>query len=124
MTTAVKSNIILDKSFDFALAIIEEYKKMRKEKEFVLSKQLLKSGTSIGANVNEATAGQSKKDFIAKMAIASKEARETNYWLRLIQASEIVSVDVRKELKESGEILRILTAIVKTAQLSLKTSIK
>ncbi len=124
MTTAVKSNIILDKSFDFALAIIEVYKKMRKEKEFVLSKQLLKSGTSIGANVNEATAGQSKKDFIAKMAIASKEARETNYWLRLIQASEIVSVDVRKELKESGEILRILTAIVKTAQLSLKTSIK
>lgn len=124
MTTAVKSNIILDKSFDFALAIIEVYKKMRKEKEFVLSKQLLKSGTSIGANVNEATAGQSKKDFIAKMAIASKEARETTYWLRLIQASEIVSVDVRKELKESGEILRILTAIVKTAQLSLKTSIK
>lgn len=124
MTTAVKSNIILDKSFDFALAIIEVYKKMRKEKEFVLSKQLLKSGTSIGANVNEATAGQSKKDFIAKMAIASKEARETNYWLRLIQASEIVSVDVRNELKESGEILGILTAIVKTAQLSLKTSIK
>lgn len=124
MTTAVKSNIILDKSFDFALAIIEVYKKMRKEKEFVLSKQLLKSGTSIGANVNEATAGQSKKDFIAKMAIASKEARETNYWLRLIQASEIVSVDVRNELKESGEILGILTAIVKTAQLSLKTPIK
>lgn len=124
MTTAVKSNIILDKSFDFALAIIEVYKKMRKEKEFVLSKQLLKSGTSIGANVNEATAGQSKKDFIAKMAIASKEARETNYWLRLIQTSEIVSVDVRKVLKESDEILKILTAIVKTAQLSLKTATK
>lgn len=124
MTTVVKSNIILDKSFDFALAIIEVYKKMRKEKEFVLSKQLLKSGTSIGANVNEATAGQSKKDFIAKMAIASKVARETNYWLRLIQTSEIVSVDVRKELKESDEILKILTAIVKTAQLSLKTPIK
>jgi four helix bundle protein len=120
MTTTVKSNTILDRSFDFALVIIEIYKKMRKENEFVLSKQLLKSGTSIGANVNEATAGQSKKDFIAKMAIASKEARETNYWLRLIQKSEIVSVDVRKGLKESDEILKILTAIVKTAQLSLK----
>jgi len=124
MATAVKSNIILDKSFDFALAIIEIYKKMRKEKEFVLSKQLLKSGTSIGANVNEATAGQSKRDFIAKMAIASKEARETHYWLRLIQKSEIVFVDVRQELKESEAILKILTSIVKTAQSSLKNPVK
>ena len=79
-----KDNIILDKSFDFALHIIELYKQMTAQHEYVLSKQLLRSATSIGANVEEATAAISKKDFAAKMSIASKEARETRYWLRLI----------------------------------------
>src|SRR3989339_106943 len=72
-------NIIQKKSFDFALKIIELYKELVIQKEFILSKQLLRSGTSIGANVEEALAGQSKKDFIAKMSLASKEARETKY---------------------------------------------
>ncbi len=83
-------NIILSKSFDFALKIIELYKQMTEQKEFILSKQLLRSGTSIGANVEEATAAYSKKDFAAKMSIASKEARETRYWLKLIKNSNLV----------------------------------
>ena len=87
------------------------------EKEFVISKQLLRSGTSIGANVEEALAGQTKKDFIAKMSIASKESRETSYWLRLLQASNLVNLTYEKYLSEINEIINILTAIVKTSQL-------
>jgi four helix bundle protein len=74
----------------------------------------LRSGTSIGANVEEASAGQSRKDFLAKMSIASKEARETQYWLRLLQASQIVNVDVKEQLNHVDELIRILTSIVKT----------
>ena len=111
-----RENIIQDKSFDFALSIIELYKNLINEKEFILSKQLLKSGTSIGANVEEALAGISKKDFIAKMAISSKEARETRYWLRLYQASKLVDLDYAGYLNEIEEIISILTAIVKTSQ--------
>lgn len=111
-----KENIILDKTFDFALKIIGLYKQMTEQKEFVLSKQLLRSGTSIGANVEEATAAVSKKDFAAKMGIASKEARESRYWLRLIKKSDIISVPVDKYLKEVEDIVNILTAIVKTSQ--------
>lgn len=111
-----KENIIRDKSFDFALSIIELYKNLINEKEFILSKQLLKSGTSIGANVEEALAGISKKDFIAKMSISSKEARETRYWLRLYQASKLVDLDYTGYLNEIEEIISILTAIVKTSQ--------
>jgi four helix bundle protein len=85
-------NIILDKSFGFALQIIELYKQMTEQKEFVLSKQVLRSGTSIGANVEEATAAFSKKDFTAKMAIASKEGRETLYSLRLIQITKLIDL--------------------------------
>lgn len=111
-----KENIIQDKSFDFALQIIELYKKLVNQKEFILSKQLLKSGTSIGANVEEALAGISKKDFTAKMSISSKEARETRYWLRLYQASKLVDLDYSSYLKEIDEIINILTAIVKSSQ--------
>jgi four helix bundle protein len=82
-----------------------------------LSKQLLKSGTSIGANVEEAIAGFSKKDFTAKMSISSKEARETRYWLRLIERSQIVEIDVSLELKEIESIINILTKIVKTSMI-------
>lgn len=111
-----KENIILDKSFHFALQIIELYKLLIAEKEFVLSKQLLRSGTSIGANVEEATAAISKKDFTAKMSIASKEARETRYWLRLLQKSQLVKIDVTKHLHDVEQLVNILTAIVKTSQ--------
>ena len=111
-----KDNIILDKSFDFALHIIELYKQMTAQHEYVLSKQLIRSATSIGANVEEATAAISKKDFAAKMSIASKEARETRYWLRLIDKSHLVKIEVKEYLDEIEHIINILTAIVKTSQ--------
>lgn len=89
-----KENVILEKSFDFALSILELYKQMIAQKEHVLSKQILRSGISIGANVEEATTAISKKDFTAKMSIASKEARETRYWLRLFERSELVNLNL------------------------------
>jgi len=107
-------SIIQQKSFAFALQIVQLYKKLRAQHEYVLSKQLFKSGTSIGANVTEATAGQSRKDFLSKMAIASKEARETRFWLRLLRESELVNIDVTNELHDVNELIRILTSIVKT----------
>jgi len=112
----MKKSIVQEKSFEFSLIIIELYKKMIGKNEFVLSKQLLKSGTSIAANIEEATAGITKKDFIAKMSISSKEARETRYWLRLIGKSSLVEIDVKEELNQVEDLINILTSIVKTAQ--------
>ncbi|MFP5039364.1 four helix bundle protein [Parasediminibacterium sp. JCM 36343] len=106
---------ILDLSFDFALQMIELYKILVEKREFVISKQLLRSGTSIGANIEEAGAGQSRKDFISKMSIASKEARETRYWLRLLDRSKLVDIDYSKYLLSIDHIVNILTKIVKTA---------
>ena len=106
-------------SFDFSLQIINLYKILIDRKEFVLSKQLLRCGTSIGANVEEATAAQSKKDFITKMSIASKEARETKYWLRLLDKSKLVDLDYAEYLKSIDHIINILTKIVKTSQESI-----
>ncbi len=114
-----KDNVVLNKSFDFALEIIELYKILKSKNEFVISKQLLRSGTSIGANVEEATAAQSKKDFATKMSIASKEARETRYWLRLLNKSKLVEYDYKNYLNKIDELIRIITAIVKTAQSNL-----
>ena len=114
-----KDNIILDKSFDFALSIIKLYKEMVAQKEYILSKQILRSGTSIGANIEEATAAISKKDFTAKMSISSKEARETRYWLRLIEKSDLVEIDVKNQLNDVEQLINILTAIVKTSQSKL-----
>lgn len=111
-----KENIIQSKSFDFSLEIISLYQCLIDENEYVISKELLKSGTSIGANVEEATAAQSWKDFIAKMSIASKEARETDYWLRLLDKSDLSDIEVSSWLRKSGELVRILTSIVKTTQ--------
>ena len=107
-------SLIQEKSFAFALEVIELYKRLSSEREFVLSKQLLRSGTSIGANVEEATAAQSRKDFLSKMSIASKEARETQYWLRLLQQSHLTNIDVASTLEKANELVRILTAIVKS----------
>jgi len=112
-----KQNVIKDKTYQFALDIIKLYLKLREQKEFVLSKQLLRSGTSIGANVEEATAAQSRKDFISKMAIASKEARETHYWLRLFRDSEICEeIDFSDTINNVEEIDKIITAIIKTTE--------
>ena len=112
-------SIVQEKSFEFSLTIIKLYMRMIDQKEYVLSKQLLRSGTSIGANIEEATAGISKKDFIAKMSISSKEARETRYWLKLIEKSDLVEIDVKDELKQIEDLINILTSIVKTSQQNL-----
>lgn len=115
----MKDNLIQQKSYEFALQIISLYRKLYKANEFVLSKQLLRSGTSIGANVEEAQAAQSKADFIAKMSIASKEARETHYWLRLLNDSGISEhADLEMLLTEVSSIINILTSIVKSASAS------
>ncbi len=111
-------NPVLDKSYTFALAIIKIVKVLQSEqKEYILTKQLLRSGTSIGANISEATAAQSRKDFISKMAIASKEARETLYWLRLMRDSKILNSKQAEYLvTKNEELVRLLTSIVKSTQ--------
>ncbi len=110
----MSESIIQKKTFAFALDVIRLYLKLREQREYVLSKQLLRSGTSIGANVAEALAGQSRNDFLSKMAIASKEARETKYWLQLLQESQLVDLDFTRELAEVEEIILMLTSVVKT----------
>src|SRR5689334_19740789 len=113
---AMPEGAVQRKSFAFALEIIRLYCRMRDQREDVLSRRLPRSGTSIGANVEEATAAQSRNDFLAKMSIASKEARETRYWLRLLQESELVALDVTNELNSVDELIRLLTSIVKTTR--------
>jgi len=114
-------NIIKDKAFDFALDSIKPYKSLNEEKEYVFVKQFIRSATSIGANINEAQAGISKRDFIAKMSIASKEARESNYWLQLLKQAKIINYNYEEVLLKSEEILKILTSIIKTSQANLKS---
>jgi len=113
-----KDNIIQSKSYDFALRIIKVYKYLSQEKtEFILSKQLLKSGTSIGANVEEAIGGQSRKDFFAKLSISYKEARECHYWLRLLRDTEYLSREQANSLlSDCDEILKIIGSIQKTVR--------
>ncbi|CAM1357831.1 conserved hypothetical protein [Tenacibaculum xiamenense] len=115
----MKKSIVQSKSFKFSLNIISLFSKLQKEKEFIISKQLLRSGTSIGANIEEAMAGQSKRDFIAKMSISSKEARETRYWLLLLKESDLTKINVSSLLKDINELIRLLTSIVKTSQENL-----
>ena len=112
-----------ERTFDFALLIIDAYKFLRRNNEYILSNQILKSGTSIGANVHEAQAAQSKKDFISKMAVASKEARETEYWLRLLDKSGYFSTFDQKETvySEAFSLKKILTKIVKTSRENIST---
>ena len=109
-------NKILEMSFEFSLQIIELYKILVLQKEFIISKQLLKCATSIGANVEEANAAQTKKDFILKMSIASKEARETRYWLKLLEKSKLVIHYYSRYFITIEAIINILTKIVKTSQ--------
>ena len=90
----LKPNIIVDKTFNFSKEIIKLYIELKNEKVYELASQLFRSATSIGANVEEAQAAQSKKDFIAKMCISAKEARETRYWLKLIDETHISKIDV------------------------------
>lgn len=114
----MKENLIAEKTFAFALTVIDLVLKLQIEREYVLSKQLLRSGTSIGANVAEASAAQSKKDFIHKMSIASKEARETKYWLKILASSELTHISVQEKLTEIEHIVNIITKIIKSSQQS------
>jgi four helix bundle protein len=116
----MKESIVKNKSFEFALRIIELYKILQEQKEFVLSKQLLRSATSIGANINEALAGVSKADFAYKMSISSKEARESLYWLELLDKSQMVNFDFKPFIHDCEELVKMLTSIVKTTQNSTK----
>ena len=111
-------NIIEKKSFDFAIRIVNLYKYLsNKKKEYVLSKQVLRSGTSIGANVAEAQQAQSKADFVSKISIALKETAETKYWLRLLNASDYLSDNETKTiLSDCIEIEKILTSILKSSK--------
>jgi four helix bundle protein len=121
----MSDSIIKQKSYDFAVQITKFCGRLRNNKHFEISSQLLRSGTSIGANVEEALAGQSRKDFFAKMSIASKEARETNYWLRLIRDAEILNgQQFQKLLEASEELIKILTSIVKTGSDERRNSSK
>jgi len=119
----LSKSIIYQKSFEFSIEIVNLYKSLCQKNEYTLSRQLLKSGTSIGANVNEATAAQSKKDFMHKMAIASKEARETKYWLELLVATNYFQKDIWV-LNKIDEIIKILTSIVKTTHENLTQNSK
>ena len=113
-------SIVKDKSKKFAVRIVNLYRYLCEEKrEYVLSKQMLRSGTSIGANISEALDGQSKADFIAKMSISLKEARETEYWLELLKETNYLNEEEYKSIQQDcSEVAKLLTAIVKTSRKS------
>ena len=115
-------SIVESKSFDFAIRIVNVYKFLTADKkEFVLSKQILKSGTSIGANISEAQQGQSRKDFLMKMNIALKECSETKYWLKLLDATNYIDDDQTNSImKDCIELERMLTSIVKTTSATME----
>ena len=115
-----KGATIVERSFEFAVRVVRLCRFLDEQDRSTrtLASQLIRSGTSIGANIEEAQPGQSKADFIAKMSISRKEARETLYWLRLLKAADIVEASKFDDItKEADELVRILTSIVKTSQL-------
>ena len=114
----MKENILLEKSFAFAVRVVNAYKYLIEEKrEFVMSKQFLRCGTSIGANAEEAIGGQSKADFISKLSIAYKEGRETKYWIRLLYATEYFdATQANSLLADNEELLKIIGRIQITSR--------
>lgn len=118
----MKKNVVKEKSFQFAINIINLYKFLVSEKkEYVMSKQLLRSGTSIGANIAEADVAQSKKDFIYKLSISLKEASETLYWLDLLEITNYITKEQWLDVKtKCDELQRILTSIIKTTKEGLE----
>ena len=116
----MNENTIVDKSLDFAVRIVKLCKYLTQEhKKFVLSKQLLRAGTSIGANVAEAQRGQSKADFTAKMSIALKEANETDYWLKLLYRTDYLTENQYVSIsRDINELLSLLMAICKSSKIN------
>lgn len=119
----MKENLIEQKSFQFAIKIINIYKYLcENAKEYTLSKQLLRSGTSSGANVKEDLRGQSKKDFLSKMNIALKEANETEYWIELLMETNYLDKNIHSLLlNDCKEICKILNSIVKSTKETINT---
>ncbi len=117
----MKENILREKSYKFALRTVKLYQFLAKEKkEFVLSKQVLRSGTSIGANIEEANQAQSKPDFIHKLSISQNESFETNYWLRILLDSDFLPAKLAASLLEDcEEIQKLITTSIKTAKANL-----
>ena len=111
-------NAVVEKSFEFAVEVVKAVKKLRTDsKEYELASQLLRSGTSIGANVAEAQKAQTGKEFVSKMSIASKEANEVIYWLKLLEASDVMAKETTKPLLgKAFELEKLLTSIIKTKQ--------
>ena len=117
----MKENVVKGKSFEFALRIVKLYKFLCDKKEFILSKQLLRSGTAIGALVREAEHAESKADFVHKMAISLKEANETEYWIELLYQSEFLDKASFQSIKtDIEELLKLLTSIIKTTKQNAK----
>lgn len=114
----IMNNAIEEKSFQFAVRIVKLCRYLRDEKkEFILSKQLLRAGTSIGANIAESQQAQSRPDFVSKLCIALKEASETNYWLRLLRATDYLSeTEYRTMIVQCKELERLLTSILKSTK--------
>jgi four helix bundle protein len=112
------------KSIEFAISLISLYKEMLRNQEYIISKQLIRAGTSIGANVQEATSAQSRRDFINKMSIAAKEAKETRYWLIVLSEGKLINFDYSKLLGDIDEIIKILSKIIITAKNNLNTKLK
>ena len=113
----MKENIIATKTYNFAISIVNLSKTLVSKNEFILSRQILKSGTSIGANVEEAIGGISKRDFRAKMSISYKEARETHYWLRILRDTNYITTDEFDSLEnELSSILKILFKIIQSSK--------
>jgi len=111
-------NLVVEKSYDFSVRIAKLYRFLcEKKKENILSRQVLRSGTSIGANVEEAIGGVSRKDFLNKLSIAYKEARETNYWLRILRDVEYLNQNMFDSLiKDCDEVTRIIFSIIRTSR--------
>lgn len=118
----MKENLLIDKSIAFAARIVKlQHYLIKDKKETIISKQIIRSGTSIGANINEANYGQSKADFISKMHIALKETAETEYWIKLLNMSEYIDDKMSKSLLDDClEIKRMLIASLKTAKENIK----
>jgi len=114
-----QENVVRHKTFVFVRSIIKWNKELQTNIEFVISKQILRSATSVGAIVEEASAASTKRDFAYKMSITTKEARETQYCLRLLQRSELIQYNFTHCLNDIDEIIRVLTSSVKTAQKSI-----
>lgn len=113
-------SVLKDKSFTFSIHIVEQYKRLTESKEFIMSKQLLRSGTAVGALIREAEFAQSRADFISKLSISLKEANETCYWLELLHGTHYIDAErFEKSYKYINELISMLVSSIKTSKLKL-----